>query len=369
MKHSTLHVGLSMLLLTACDSGTKAGADAKAGAAVEVKADAKASAAAGADLQAQADVKAPTAGAAVVGGSVVALKPVAEVEAALGKPIVLASADLDLAAVLRLVVEGKIRSAVELELLLNAPVTANAGASHRVDLDVDGTLDYLQVVEVRAVGAVNLELRAIASSKLDASLAVLVATIATARADGKVIVTGSYGADVKGGADFKFEKAFAAESKGDAVVVADAGAGAFVGWTLDVARPTYTSTHVSAADITVAADGAVQFGADASVRFTAEQLAALRASLKVELAALAVPDAKLEVGGKAGAGVKVKHDAKVEAGAKAGSGAKAGASAGVKVGGSGGGGKVGGSVGVSLGGGASIGGGGKAGAGIKIGGK
>lgn len=348
-------------LLTACDSGTPTPTDAKV-VAVDTKAATAVDVKAGADVKANAQVDvavpavaivAPTP-TAVVGAAVVVLKPVVEVEAALGKPIVLAKADLELAALVKLVVEGKIHSAAELELLLNAP----GAASHRVDLDVDGTLDYIQVVEVRTAGAVALELRAIASSKLDASLAVLVGSIVTTRAEaeGKLLVTASYGAAVQGGADFEFSQGYAAEFRGDVVVLAQADAGAFLAWAVEVGRPSYVSTHVSAADITLAADGGVQFGADAAVRLSAEQLVALRGALTIELAAIAAP----EVGGKA----HLKHLVKAGGGAKAGSSAKAGVS--VKSGASAGA-KIGGSVSIGGTAGVSIGGGGKAGGGVKIG--
>lgn len=353
--------GLWLALTLGCDAGTKADAQADAKAATVVQADVKADAKA----EVKADVKAPEVGAVVVGGSLVVLKSVAEVEAALGKKIALKAADLDLAGLVKLVVEGKLTSAAELELLLNAP----GGASHRIDLDADGTLDYVQVVELRADGRVELELRAVPSSKLDATLAVVVGSLAIARAqaEGQLRVTANYGAAVAGGADFKFAQSFAAKFEGDAVVVADAGAGAFLAWSVQAGRPVYASTHVAAADITLGLDGAVQWGTDVSVKLAAERLAALRGALKVELV---VPDvvADVDAAAKAGAGVAVKHSAKAGAGVKVGGGAKAGGSTGV-----GGGVKVGGSVGVSVGGGlgGSIGGGGKAGgkagAGIKIG--
>jgi hypothetical protein len=362
MKLSTLRpVGIVLALCVgaACDSGTKADAkaDAKAGVVADAKADVKADAKV--DVKADAKVDVPTP--AVRLDAAVVLKPVAEVEAALGKKISLKAADLDLAAVVRLVVEGKLGGAAELELLLNAP----GEASHRIDIDADGKLDYLQVVELRAGGDVTLELRAVPSSKLDASLAVLVGSVVTARAqaEGKLKVAASYGAAVEGGAEFKFSRDFAAEFSGEAVTLADASAGAFLAWSVQVGRPIYVSTHVATADVTLAADGGVQFGADAAVKLSAEQLAALRGALKIELGA---PKVAVDVDSDVKA--KVKGAAKGEGAVKASGGVKVGASSsgGVKVGGSAGSGvKVGGSAGVSIGGGASV--GGKAGGGIKIG--
>ena len=348
MTTSTLRAVLCLLpLLTACDSGPPPPTEAKATVAVDAQVAGEVAIAPKVAIAAPAVVVEAT--------TVIALKPVAEVEAALGKPIVLARADLDLEALAKWVVTGKIHSAAELELLLNAP----GAASHRVDLDADGKLDYLQVVEVRTGAAVALELRAIASSKLDASLAVLVGSIVTTRAEaeGKLRVTASYAAAVQGGADFEFSQAYAAEFRGD-VVVPKVETGAFLAWAVEVGRPRYVSTHVSAVDITLAADGGVQFGGDASVQLSAEQLAALRGALKVELAAIAAPKVALEVGGTA----QHKHAAKAGGSAKVGGSVKSGAGAGVKIGGSAG-------VSIGGGGGVSIGGGGKAGgtAGVKIG--
>lgn len=339
--------GLLFTLSLGCEAGTRAEvqADAKAAVVVDTKAEVKAP-------EVKADVKAPEVGAVVVGGGVVVLKSVAEVEAALGKKIALQAADLDLAGLVALVVAGKVTGAAELELLLNAP----GGASHHIDLDGDGSLDYVQVVELRVDGGVTFELRAVPSSKPAASLAVVVGslTITRAQAEGQLRVAASYAAAVVGGADFRFERSFAATFAGDAVVLADAEAGAFLAWSLQAGRPVYASTHLTAADITVGVGGAVQWGVDASAQLTAERLAALRGALKVELA---LPQVDTKVDAKAGAkvGAGVKQSAKVGGGVK------------------GGGVKVGGSVGVSIGGGigGSIGGGGKAGGkvggGIKIG--
>jgi hypothetical protein len=361
---------VASLALFACDSGKPADAGAK----VEVAADAKAGAAVQGDAKAGAEVEAAVPAVVVAGAVGAELRPVAEVEAAIGTKISLAAADLDLAGVARLVATGKLRAAAELELLLNAPGTA----AHRVDLDADGKLDYVQVVELRAGSAMTFELRAVPSSKLDASLAVLLGSIVVARADaggavkaggeakagGGLVVSASYAAAVAGGADFEFSQDVAAEIRGDVVTVTDASAGAFLAWTFTAGRPVYVSTHVSTADIQLTADGAAHFGADASARLDAAQLAALRAELRLTAPKISV-DAKADAGLKAGA--KAKSGAKAESGAKAQGGVKvehsAKAESSAKA--EGGGFKVGGSV--KVGGGASIGGGGKAGGGIKIG--
>ena len=344
-------------MFTACDPGPPAGAEVKVVADVKAGAEAKASP----QVKAEAQVGPAVAGVRAVAGEVVALKPVVEVEAALGRKIALNAADLDLGAVVRLLIAGELVGAAELELLLNAP----GEASHRIDLDVDGTRDYVQVVEVRAAGAATLELRAIPSSRPEAALAVLVGTITRARleAEGQLRVSASYAAAVAGGADFHLDERVAAD--GRVKLAADAPAAMSAWWAVQPGAPVYVSTHVSAADIQAAADGGVHFVGDAAVRLTAAQLVALRGALKLEVGAVVAAGAPRA--GEAAAAVKAgaKQAAKVEAGvkhgAKAGAGVHVGGGAGVHVGG--GGVKVGG--GISVGGGVSVGGGAKGG--VKIG--
>lgn len=371
MKATTRTPLALLVLLLACDSKPAEGggkAEAKADIKADAKADIQLDTKAVADAAAKAKADADAQLAAAVQATIVPLKPVAEVQAAIGTEVSIRPADLDLKGVVELLAKGDIRTAAELELFLNAP----GGAAHRVDFDIDGKLDYLQVVEVRAGADVNFEIRAIPSSKLDASLAVLVANLATVRAqaEGAIKVVATYSAAVEGAADLKFEHDIKADFKADAVVLADAKAGAFFGWAVDVARPAYVSVHLSPADIQVGADGAAQFAGDVSASLDAARLAALRGAIKVEalvLAAVDPPDVDVKAAAKAGAkakaGVDVSHSAKSEGAIKVGSGG------GVNVGS--GGIKVGGSAGVSFGGsaGASVGGGGKAkaGAGIKIG--
>lgn len=388
MKLSNLRSLALVATIAACDSGQPAGADAKASADVKAGAEVKAAAdvKAGADAKAVADAAAKAgAGATVSGGVAVAgdvvvppLKPVVEVEAALGKKIALKAADLDLGALARLVIDGKVVGGAQLELLLNAP----GGASHHVDVDADGTLDYVQVVEIRAAGSSTLELRAIPSSKLDASLAVLVGSIMSARlhAESKLQISASYAAAVEGGADFRLDERFDVQFQTDGTVKFKGDRpGPMVAWfAVQTVEPAYVSTHVAAADIQVGADGALQFANDASVRLTAEQLIDLRGALKVDVGAGV--NAGVNAGAKVEADAKAAIDAAAKQAAKAAAkaeasvkhGAKAGA--GIKVGGGGGGGvgvgvKVGGGVSVGGGGGVSVGGGGGGSAkgGIKIG--
>ncbi|MCY0994303.1 hypothetical protein OV203_44670 [Nannocystis sp. ILAH1] len=379
---ATIRTPLAFLvLLLACDSAAEgngkvdAKADVKADAKADINLDTKAVADAAAKAQADADAKAKLAADAAAQVTVPQLKAVADVEAAIGTKVALKPADLDLKGVVDLLAKGEIKTAAELELFLNAP----GAAAHRVDFDADGKLDYLQVVEIRAGANVDFELRAVPSSKLDASLAVLVATIGTLRAEaeGALKVVASYSAAVEGGADLKFERDFKAEFKADGVVLADAGAGAFFGWALDVKRPAYVSAHVSPVDIQIGADGAAQFAGDVSASLAAAHLAALRAAVKVEALALAAVDVpkidvtppKVDVKGvaKAKGGIDLDHSAKAESSVKVGSGGGVNVgSGGIKVGGSAGI-SVGGGAGVSVGGGGSGSGKAKAGAGIKIG--
>ena len=86
------------------------------------------------------------------------------------------AASLRLDAVVELVEGDSIADAKSLEVKLNDP-EARLSA---VDIDEDGEIDFIEVVEVRKKGKTTLELRAIPSSKKDedvAKVAVLVASV------------------------------------------------------------------------------------------------------------------------------------------------------------------------------------------------
>lgn len=319
-----------LVVLLACDSGTPE-ADARADIKADIKADAKADIKADAIVDLAADIKAD----AKAELPVPTLKSVAEVEAALGAAIELRAADLDLSGVLDLLARGELRSAAELELFLNAP----GGAAHRIDIDADGKLDYLQVVELRVDGDIRFELRAIPSSKLDLDLAVLVATVATVRleAEGAIKLIASYSPAVAGGAEFKAEHSFEATFKPDAVLLVDASAGAFVAWAIDLERTAHVSAHLSPVDIELVGDGAAQFVGDASASIDAARLVALRAKLDLDLdldARVAAPKVSAKASAKAKSAGSVEHSATAKSSVKVGTGGGAKAGGGISIGGS-----------------------------------
>ena len=267
---------LTAVFLFACDSKPEAEPATKVDASVDARANpgADAKAVATLDAAAAADVD-------VTGGLAVAavLKPVAEVEAVLGKPIVVAAADLSLDAVAGLVATGAVTTAAELELGLNA----EGAVAHRVDIDADARLDYIQVVEVRTGADFDLELRAIPSSKLDAALAVRIATINLARVDAALQVAARFDAVVKGGADIQVTRRIDAAFEGDVVVAARGGA--FAAWAFQPGRVVWVSNHKARADIEVIAGGDVRFVGDAAFVLTAARLADLKAKFAVKVAA------------------------------------------------------------------------------------
>jgi hypothetical protein len=102
------------------------------------------------------------------------------------------AASLRLDAVVELVEGDSIADAKSLEAKINDP-DAKLSA---VDIDEDGEVDFIEVVEVRKKGKTTLELRAIPSSKKDqdvAKVAVLVATVELHVEDKqKIIVHATY---------------------------------------------------------------------------------------------------------------------------------------------------------------------------------
>lgn len=343
-------------ILFGCDSTPAAEPATRVDASVVADADLKADARADARAVTTLDVAADADAAA--GLTVAAeLRPVADVEAVLGKPVVVAAADLSLVAVADLVISGAVTTAAELELALNA----EGSAAHRIDLDADATLDYLQVVEIRTGADVSLELRAIPSSKLDAALAVRVATIDLVRLGADLEVRARFDAVVQGGAEVRFDRKIEAAFSGDAVVAANAGA--FATWAFTPGRAVWISHHKARADVEVLASGDIRFVGDTHFALTAARFADLKARFAVKVAAPTVAvdtrtDAEVAAAAVAlrNVGVKVKHQASARA--SAGGGATVGLGAGIN---------VGASAGASVGGGAKAGGKAKSSGGLKIG--
>ncbi|MCY1014052.1 hypothetical protein OV079_52745 [Nannocystis pusilla] len=130
----TLLVTSALLLSTACDAAVVAQAETR----TEVEAEAAAAAA----VAAEADV------------AVVAAAPATA-------SIELQADSFRLAEVTALVQGGTIETAEELELAVNDP----AAGINRIDIDADGQVDHVEVVEVRGDARVDFEMKVIPSSR------------------------------------------------------------------------------------------------------------------------------------------------------------------------------------------------------------
>jgi hypothetical protein len=85
----------------------------------------------------------------------------------------IAETSIDLDAIVKLVVQGHVDSAASLEVALNA----ENQSLHTLDVERDGEVDPVQVVELEAEGAVVFEIRAVPSSTKEIDHAVAIATI------------------------------------------------------------------------------------------------------------------------------------------------------------------------------------------------
>jgi len=182
-----LGVGALALLFTlsACDKGAGEGEG-------EVKAEANVEAAAEANAEANAEVEGEARVAVVA-------------EARVAGDVTIKSADFELEVVSQLIKEGEIESAAELEVVINDEAR---GINH-VDIDADGTIDHIQVVEVRGP---TIEVDGTVDAEVDAEVG--------AEISAEVEVDGTVDAEVEGVAGAVAEAA--AEVKVEAAAVADA---------------------------------------------------------------------------------------------------------------------------------------------------
>lgn len=186
----------------ACDSG----AEAKVDAAAQVEGEGKVEAEDGVADKAAGDAKAVAEGSAAIK---------TEVKADM----------LDLDASVDLIKSGKVKDARELEKRLNDPKKGLA----KIDIDGDGIIDFVQVVEVKEGDDIHFELRVVPSTKMDAEYAVTVATIEMKpdKEAGKITVHATYTAVVEHHDVYVYEYAVPATWDGDVVVVVGAP---FFGW-------------------------------------------------------------------------------------------------------------------------------------------
>lgn len=213
------HLSLSLLLaLSACDVAVavhnKMAEEAEANAAAEV-----------AEKPVAVAAEAPPA----------EVKPAAEV-----KPTVEAVA-FDLETVSFLVKKGKVKDAKALEKQINNPKEK----INNVDVDGDGKVDRIQVVEIRGeAGVVVFELRAIPSSSKDKDAAVVIAVLdfTPDKVSKELVVKTTYAPIVVGHETHVYTHVVPIEVKGDAVVVVHASP--FYGWLFTASRPAYVGVFV-----------------------------------------------------------------------------------------------------------------------------
>ena len=211
-----------MLLLVACDATVTAQADTK----TEVAADQAAAVAVG------GDAAVVTAGdAAVIGAAHAEAKVEIQADA------------FKLERVTALIQDGTIETAEELELAVNDP---EAEINH-IDIDVDGQVDHVEVVEVRGDARVDFQLKVIPSSRATVTHAVELATasVVAARATSEVSFSASFSAGVSftGGASASASAlSFVAPAtfEASAVIVAQP----LLAWVFVAERPVYTSVYI-----------------------------------------------------------------------------------------------------------------------------
>lgn len=148
---------------------------------------------------------------------------------------------LDLESINFLVKKGKVKNAAELEKKINDPKEK----LNNVDVDGDGKVDKIQVVEVKQDGGASVfELKAIPSKTKDKSDAVVVAFIKFVpdKATNKLVVTATFAPVVVGHETIVYTHDVPIEFKGDSIVVV--GSHPFYAWYFTVARPVYVGVFV-----------------------------------------------------------------------------------------------------------------------------
>ena len=256
------HHALSSLLLTlllaplgaACDAAVAANQQAAAQAEAEAKASTKV--AAKADVKADVKAEAEASGPSAIAGDFVAAAD-GKVEAtptAIVKTEVKAeikSADLDLESVTYLVKKGKVKNAAELEKKINNPKEK----MNHIDVDGDGKVDFIKIVEVKQPdGVIVFELHAIPSSTKDEAAAVVIAYVnfTPDKATGVLVVKATYAPVVIGYDTIVYDYTVPIVVQNETVVVT--GGVGFYGWLFSV-RPAYVGVVVWGPPIVVVESG------------------------------------------------------------------------------------------------------------------
>lgn len=147
----------------------------------------------------------------------------------------------DLESVSFLVKKGKVKNAAELEKKINDPKEK----LNNLDIDGDGKVDKIQVVEVKKEGEVEVfELKAIPSKSKDKDEAVVVAFLhfEPDKVSKKLVVKCVYAPIFVGWDTIVYTYDVPIEVKGEKIVVVDANP--FYGWVFLVDRPAFVGVYV-----------------------------------------------------------------------------------------------------------------------------
>ncbi|MDC0717947.1 hypothetical protein [Nannocystis bainbridge] len=196
--------------------------------------------------EAEAEAEAAVAVATPAGGE--AVVAVQAAPAGDGDAKVVAQADvaatlkpeaLDLETVTYLIKKGKVKDADALEKKLNSPKEK----LHSIDIDGDGKLDKIQIVEVKQGDTIVFELHALPSSKKDKDNFVIVGYVnfTADKTTNVLIVKATYAPVVIGYQTIVYDYTAPIVVKNDVVVVT--GGGGFYGW-LYAPRPVYVGVVV-----------------------------------------------------------------------------------------------------------------------------
>lgn len=148
---------------------------------------------------------------------------------------------LDLESINFLVKKGKVKDAAELEKKINDPKEQ----LNNVDIDGDGKVDKIQVVEIKSEdGGSVFELKAIPSKTKDKDEAVMVAfiTLVPDKVSKTLIVTAKYAPVVIGHETLVYTYDVAIDIKGGTFVVVDKNP--FFAWYFVASRPVYVGVFV-----------------------------------------------------------------------------------------------------------------------------
>ncbi len=225
---------LRSLLLTLSVIPLAVGCDAAI--AANQQAQAEAEAAKSAPVEAKAEVKAEGGAQAVAAAEGEAAAPGAKAEV----KAEIKSDALDLESVTYLVKKGKVKDAAELEKKINNPKEK----INDIDVDGDGKVDYIKIVEVKKDGGVIVfELHAVPSSTKDESAAVVIAYVdfTPDKATGVLVVKATYAPVVVGYDTIVYDYTVPIVVENEKIVVT--GGVGFYGW-LWAPRPAYVGVVV-----------------------------------------------------------------------------------------------------------------------------